>query len=155
MTRLDAVLADRRRPLFAAFPTMAMKPGTLGVETDDAEPGAVGGLRARSENQVHSLATRGVRSSLVRLPPSVHGYTRQGLITQLIGIARKKQVSAASERGRSIGALCTGKMRRFCSGSRSRTARWARITTPWARRRFGFERSRRRMLNRLAAGAGT
>jgi nucleoside-diphosphate-sugar epimerase len=31
---------------------------------------------------------------IVRLPPSVHDQTKQGLITQLTAIARKKQVSA-------------------------------------------------------------
>jgi nucleoside-diphosphate-sugar epimerase len=91
---LGAALADGGRPLVIAFPTMAMAPGRLAVETDAADPRAVGGLRARSENAVKALAAGGVRASIIRLPPSVHDDTRQGLVTQLIGIARKKKVSA-------------------------------------------------------------
>jgi len=102
-----AVEADRRaietlgnaprgdqRSLVIAFPTMAMTQGRLAVETDLADPNAVGGLRARSEEAALVLAARGVKATIIRLPPSVHDETRQGLITQLIAIARKKQVSA-------------------------------------------------------------
>lgn len=102
-----AVEADRRaiealgnglrgpdRALAVAFPTMAMAPGRLAVESDAASPDAVGGLRARCENAALALAAHGVRATIVRLPPSVHDEARQGLVTQLIAIARKKQVAA-------------------------------------------------------------
>jgi nucleoside-diphosphate-sugar epimerase len=102
-----AVEADRRaietlgdglrsgdQSLVIAFPTMAMAPGRPAVESDAADPNAVGGIRARSENAALSLAVRGVRAAIVRLPPSVHDETRQGLVSQLIAIARNKQVSA-------------------------------------------------------------
>ena len=102
-----AVEADRRAiealgralpkggsPLVTAFPTMAMTAGRVAAETDNADPKAVGGLRARSEQQVHALARAGVRASLVRLPPSVHDETKQGLVTQLIATARKTRTSA-------------------------------------------------------------
>lgn len=101
-----AVEADRRaietlghslcgdRPLVIAFPTMAMAQDRVATETDAADVAAVGGLRARSEAAALALVARGVRATIVRLPPSVHDETRQGLITQLTAIARKKQVSA-------------------------------------------------------------
>jgi len=58
---------------------------------DDVLPG---GPRADSENAVIALAGRGVRSSVVRLPPLVHSkLDRGGLLPGLIGIARAQGVS--------------------------------------------------------------
>lgn len=91
---LGNALRGDQRSLVIAFPTMAMTQGRLAVETDLADPNAVGGLRARSEEAALALAARGVKPTIVRLPPSVHDKTRQGLVTQLIAIARKKRVSA-------------------------------------------------------------
>jgi len=71
-----------------------MTPGRIAVETDTADPHAVGGLRARSEQAALALVARGIRATVVRLPPSVHDEIRQGLVTQLIAIARKKRISA-------------------------------------------------------------
>jgi len=82
------------KPLVIAFPTMAMAPRRLAVETDIADPYAVGGLRARSEKAALGLVARGVRAMIVRLPPSVHDEIKQGLVTQLIAMARKKRISA-------------------------------------------------------------
>jgi nucleoside-diphosphate-sugar epimerase len=86
-------LSGRDRSLAIAFPTMAMAPQRLAIETDAADPTAVGGLRARCEAAALALAAQGVRATIVRLPPSVHDQTRQGLITQLTAIARKKQIA--------------------------------------------------------------
>lgn len=53
-----------------------------------------GGPRADSENAVIALAGRGVRSSVVRLPPLVHSeLDRHGLLPGLIGITRAQGVS--------------------------------------------------------------
>lgn len=85
---------DKGAPLVAAFPTMAFRAGQLAAETDPADPRSVGGGRARSEQAVDKLAGRGLRAATVRLPPSVHDATKQGLVTQLIAAARRKNVSA-------------------------------------------------------------
>jgi nucleoside-diphosphate-sugar epimerase len=91
---LGAALKGRDRTLVAVSPTMALSPGLLATEEDAADPAAVGGIRAGTETAVLALASRGVRASVVRLPPSVHDQSKQGLVTRMIDLARKKQVAA-------------------------------------------------------------
>ncbi len=97
---LGGALRGQERALVTAFPTMAMAPGRMAVETEAADSNAAGGVRARSEEAVLELATRGVRATIVRLPPSVHDETKQGLVTQLSAIARKKGISASIDEGK-------------------------------------------------------
>jgi len=83
------------RPLVTTFGTMGLshvgfrapKPAT---EEDEPDPLSAGIARARTEDKVEALASLGVRATIVRLAPSVHGEGDTGLIPQLIGIARKK-----------------------------------------------------------------
>jgi nucleoside-diphosphate-sugar epimerase len=49
--------------------------------------------RAATSEWVLALASRGVRSSVVRLPRTVHGEGDNGFIATLVGIARGKGVS--------------------------------------------------------------
>ncbi|AMV48423.1 SDR family oxidoreductase [Paraburkholderia caribensis] len=87
-------LEARKGSLVIAFPTMAMAQGRLALETDSADPGAVGGLRAQSEEAALDFVRTGVSATVVRLPPSVHDENRLGLVTRLIEIARKKRISS-------------------------------------------------------------
>lgn len=65
-------------------------PGQLGVETDALARGP----RVDSENLVVAMAARGVRSSVVRLPPTVHSaLDHHGFVPTLIAMARKHGVS--------------------------------------------------------------
>jgi len=83
------------RPLIATFATMALTPGQLGTEDDTIDPNAVGGPRGATERTLGELATRGVRSAVVRLPPVVHGDgDRGGFVPQMIKAARKSEVSS-------------------------------------------------------------
>jgi nucleoside-diphosphate-sugar epimerase len=87
------------RPLVTTFGTMglshvgfrAVKPAT---EEDEPDPLSAGIGRAKTEEKVEALASLGVRATMIRLAPSVHGDGDTGLVPQLIGIARKRGHSA-------------------------------------------------------------
>jgi nucleoside-diphosphate-sugar epimerase len=91
-TMLDAV-AGTDKPFVSTSGTLILAffaPGQLGKETD-ALPG---GPRIDCENLVIASAERGVRSSVIRLPPTVHSsLDHHGFVPTLIGIARAKGVS--------------------------------------------------------------
>lgn len=88
------------RPLVATFATMALTPGRVGTEDDAVDPNAAGGPRGATEKTMAELASRGVRTSVVRLPPVVHGDgDRGGFLPQMISAARKHQVSSYSGDG--------------------------------------------------------
>jgi nucleoside-diphosphate-sugar epimerase len=91
---LGHALAGRDRPLVAAFATMAMKPGRLATEEDAYDPKAVGAPRGASEDTMRTLAAVGVRTSIIRLPPVVHGAGDHAFAPRLIQIALKKRESA-------------------------------------------------------------
>lgn len=93
-------LSGDDRPLVIAFPTMALRSGELVTEQDASDPQSVGGGRIISETTTLALATHGVRSSVVRLPPLVHGAgDTSGLLPTLMRIAHKKGMSAYVEEG--------------------------------------------------------
>jgi nucleoside-diphosphate-sugar epimerase len=94
------VLRGSDRPLVIASGTLGVSPGRMATERDghgvDPAIGAFGpGPRARWETAefVLSLASDGVRSSVVRLPPTNHGKGDNGFMAALVGIARKSEVS--------------------------------------------------------------
>jgi nucleoside-diphosphate-sugar epimerase len=92
---LGQALSGPDRPLVAAFGTMAMQAGRLATEEDAYDSQSVGGPRGTSENTMQALAAQGVRTSVIRLPPVVHGDgDRTGFVPRLIQIARKKGISA-------------------------------------------------------------
>ncbi|MGI8332700.1 SDR family oxidoreductase [Actinomadura scrupuli] len=92
-------LAGSGRPFVIASGTLGLAPGRVGTERDGLAPGSAahlsGGAQTRMANAqtTLALASRGVRSSVVRLPPTVHGDGDNGFMAALVGIARDKGVS--------------------------------------------------------------
>ena len=93
-------LAGSDRPFFIASGTLGLAPGRVATERDghgsDSDMAALGaGPRTRwaTAELVISLASRGVRSSVVRLPPTNHGQGDNGFMAALVAIARDKGVS--------------------------------------------------------------
>jgi hypothetical protein len=97
---LGEALAGSDRPLLIASGLLGLAPGRVVTEQDEHGSHAAvaafgGGPQARWETAEFtlSLASRGVRSSIVRLPPTNHGDGDNGFIATLVGIAREQGVS--------------------------------------------------------------
>ncbi|HEX2618937.1 MAG TPA: SDR family oxidoreductase [Phototrophicaceae bacterium] len=85
------VLAGSDRPLVVTAGIAGLTPGRLLTEDDASNP--LTAVRF-SESAGLLLSSRGVRVSVIRLPPSVHGEGDHGFVPALIAIARSKGVSA-------------------------------------------------------------
>lgn len=90
---LGAVLEGSGRPLVIASGALGLAPGRIATERDMPVSGAAASPRILSEQTALALAAKGVRSSSVRLAPTVHGEGDHGFVATLVGIAREKGVS--------------------------------------------------------------
>jgi hypothetical protein len=88
---LGAGLERSKRPLVVASGVLALPQGKVSTERDNHVP--TGPNRSFSETAALDLIARGVRSSIVRLPPTVHGAGEHGFMARIIAAARKKGVS--------------------------------------------------------------
>jgi nucleoside-diphosphate-sugar epimerase len=87
---LGESLAGSDRPLVVAGGIIWLSPGKTLTEDLAAPPE----LPRFSEAAVLGLTDRGVRTAVVRLPPSVHGEEDHGFVPRLIEVAREKGVAA-------------------------------------------------------------
>jgi nucleoside-diphosphate-sugar epimerase len=92
-------LAGSDRPLLIASGILALTTGAVATELDghNADAGSVRGpgpsARLATAEFVLGLASRGVRSSIVRLAPTNHGDGDNGFMATIVGIARAKGAS--------------------------------------------------------------
>jgi nucleoside-diphosphate-sugar epimerase len=87
---LGEVLVDSDRPFVVTSGLAGFSPGRPLTEDDAADPSSPRG----SEQAALAFTSRGVRVSVLRLPPSVHGDGDHGFVPRLIDIAREKGVAA-------------------------------------------------------------
>ena len=95
---MGAALADSDRPLVLASGMLGLKAGRVATEDDGLVPSAEvranpAGRRSATALLALSLAGTGVRSSVLRFPPTVHGDGDNGFVATLVGIARQRGVA--------------------------------------------------------------
>jgi nucleoside-diphosphate-sugar epimerase len=87
---LGEALEGSNRPLVVTSGTLLLqRQGPLATEQDSSIPGF-----PRKSEQAAAMASRGVRVSVLRLPPSVHGDGDHGFVPALIKLAREKRDSS-------------------------------------------------------------
>ncbi|MCA9657828.1 MAG: SDR family oxidoreductase [Myxococcales bacterium] len=87
---LGAAARGSARPLVVTSGTALVSPGRLATEKDAMDVESSGFPRAATEAAALGLAAEGVRVSLVRLPPSVHGAGDHGFVPMLAELARRR-----------------------------------------------------------------
>ncbi len=96
---LGSALAAAGGPLVVAFPTMTLASGHLVTEKEAPDPTSPGAARSGSEVTTLALASHGVRASVVRIPPTVHGDGDKAMVPRLITAARKKNTAGYAGQG--------------------------------------------------------
>ena len=91
---LGQALAGSGKPLVSTSGTLVTRAGRVSTEQDTPDPDSVAAFRIPGEQACLGFADRGVRASVVRLAPTVHGPGDYGFIPALIAAARRAGVSA-------------------------------------------------------------
>jgi nucleoside-diphosphate-sugar epimerase len=91
------VLGNADRPLVVASGVLGL--GTTAVATEHDQPDTATHPRAANAQTALSLAARGVRSSVVRFAPTVHGAGDHGFVATLVDLARRTGVAAYIDDG--------------------------------------------------------
>lgn len=90
---LGSALVGSDRPLIITSGIGLLPPGQRATE-ESMPHSTTPNPHVASEEAARAMADRGVRISIVRLPPSVHGDGDHGFVPILINMAREKGVSA-------------------------------------------------------------
>jgi nucleoside-diphosphate-sugar epimerase len=93
VTAIGEALIGSDRP-FVIASGIVVEPGSIATEESVPAPGSPAMPRFASEEAMMSFAKRGVRASIARFAPTVHGKGDHGFVPRLIDIARAKGVSA-------------------------------------------------------------
>lgn len=101
---MGAALAGTDRPFVLASGIVGLAVGRSATENDGLVPDAFVranpvGVRAATALLALSLRGIGVRSSVVRYAPTVHGPGDHGFVATLVGIARERGVAAYADDG--------------------------------------------------------
>ena len=91
---IGSALEGSERPLLVTSGLMTVAAGSRIATEQDPAPVVSASYPRASEATAEALMKRGIRTSIVRLPASVHGDGDHGFIPILIRIAREKGVSA-------------------------------------------------------------
>ncbi|MCP2168230.1 SDR family oxidoreductase [Goodfellowiella coeruleoviolacea] len=91
---LGQALVGSGKPFVSTSGTLVMRAGRVSTEQDAPDPDSVAAFRVAGEQSCLGFAERGVRASVVRLAPTVHGPGDHGFIPALIAAARRAGVSA-------------------------------------------------------------
>ncbi|MCU1641393.1 MAG: hypothetical protein JWN03_1668 [Nocardia sp.] len=91
---LGQALAGSGRPLVSTSGTLVTRAGRVSTEQDAPDPDSIAAFRIPGEQACLDFADHGVRASVVRLAPTVHGPRDHGFIPALIAAARRAGVSA-------------------------------------------------------------
>ncbi|MEU0503498.1 SDR family oxidoreductase [Nocardia sp. NPDC005998] len=91
---LGQALAGSGKPFVSTSGTLVVRAGRVSTEQDAPDPHSVAAFRIPGEQACLGFAALGVRSSVVRLAPTVHGPGDYGFIPALIAAARRAGVSA-------------------------------------------------------------
>ncbi len=91
---LDGLAAGGSKVFVNTSGTAVLAGGRGTSETDAGDPEIPTGVRVPAERVTLAAAERGVRSAVIRLPPSVHGPGDHGFVPILVDLARKTGVVA-------------------------------------------------------------
>lgn len=90
---LGRALAGSGKPFVSTSGTLVMTAGHVSTEQDAPDPESIASFRIPGEQACLAFAEQDVRSSVVRLAPTVHGPGDVGFIPALIAAARRTGVS--------------------------------------------------------------
>jgi nucleoside-diphosphate-sugar epimerase len=91
---LGQVLVGSGKPFVSTSGTLVMPAGRESTERDEPDTAGLAAFRIAGERACLDFAGQGVRASVVRLAPTVHGPGDHGFIAWLVDTARKSGQSA-------------------------------------------------------------
>ncbi|MEV5652445.1 SDR family oxidoreductase [Nocardia sp. NPDC052254] len=91
---LGEALRYSGKPFVSTSGALVMPTGRVSTEHDRPDTAGFGAFRIPGEDACLAFAHRGVRSSVIRLAPTVHGPGDYGFIGMLIATARQSGISA-------------------------------------------------------------